>query len=1217
MALSVYFHQALIYLLISMIYSGHSQTNQFIKAIGPNQEDIWRSTSQFIPVQSTSFGTITIGEIMSIEFTFTFGGRTESERPNREENFFRIGYTATNSEKCDGQESHYPSLWLDNDIDYLRVSYSSGSTCSDYRLLDTYNTIEVGATYHMLIAFNNSRISIHISGGGRPDWNYTATRQPTLPQFIGVEVPVWWMSNKFQGYDYNRGNATFSNITIISYTPSSNNPTEAPTMEPTTDTQSPTFSPSVHSTRSPTIEPTPEPTHRPTKDPTLDPTMEPTTEPTTHPTIEPTVNPTAYPTIEPTSDPSVDPTTDPTIDPTVDPTVDPTKDPTAYPSIDPTVDPTTDPTIDPTMDPTTDPTRSPSAPPTNAPSHAPSNAPSVAPTYSPSAAPSWSPTANLLTFNQTLYVNRSLSCGIIYRKNTTVHQEFDYYRLDISQIDHIPKMIATTCCKSEPEQIPVSIDGMEYVLTANTTSYCDGSSLDTVLYLLQYDVEKERTSILSQEDDDTRIGFCHDGVHHGKSSIDVTSAKGLMDAQSDAIEYYIAVGGYTENNDNGYIMKTGKYQLELICDKYIYPLDSAQFLSNNNDFNSQDIECEQHLDHQMNSELELVSYYYFDITKDTETPTIVSTCDEADQYDHYSTYLYIASIQYYRQEASGFTILKQETLDHANCEQLGGIDISSLDIDKYIIVVGGFNSTDIDNFGNLEVGNFSISVSCGYPTKPFDTLALITLVIVVVSIVVCCCVSFWIWYCRTLADYKDKEEEPSKIESGSGKLSGWGRYSSAHERIMSQSNQSIELNFRPKIIKPGRINTALPIAKKQSNASQSSPNVHVAGHRYRDSIGGYSPHLNDFGQISGRHLEVQDIEDHEDMDMIIGVMMDVLKSCEEEEDLDVYQVLAFRALDKASHKLKLFEPFKLVGSIIGCECKLLNLSAWHRTLFVTIVVAALQGFGITIILYSVTYEYFTDPESNSGCSWHVEDWRQSWMFKFMALLWALVITLSLSATLNGLNHTGFNQIIERVPREKYSELHVVDVGVIYIGYVINLYTLLLAVFGSYFLVYSSEEGSGAIDMVLNAVALFFMIELDDMLVTNQDYEDIRIGTDKFLKDYYEDKKGLEFDPLQKQFSQQSASAESDDEKSPSSETDKLTIPRKGKKKKKKKDAKQKNLETRESKQWFKTKGLTRLAKIVESLVFVIHFMALIGGLIAPPVIFICFGSREHDDRIIT
>eukprot|EP01084_Bolivina_argentea_P210747 358608_1 len=105
------------------------------------------------------------------------------------------------------------------------------------------------------------------------------------------------------------------------------------------------------------------------------------------------------------------------------------------------------------------------------------------------------------------------------------------------------------------------------------------------------------------------------------------------------------------------------------------------------------------------------------------------------------------------------------------------------------------------------------------------------------------------------------------------------------------------------------------------------------------------------------------------MDMIIGVMMDVLKSCEEEEDLDVYQVLAFRRLDKASHKLKLFEPFKLVGSIIGCECKLLNLSAWHRTLFVTIVVAALQGFGITIILYSVTYEYFTDPESNSGCSW--------------------------------------------------------------------------------------------------------------------------------------------------------------------------------------------------------------------------------------------------------
>eukprot|EP01083_Nonionella_stella_P217486 780792_1 len=128
-------------------------------------------------------------------------------------------------------------------------------------------------------------------------------------------------------------------------------------------------------------------------------------------------------------------------------------------------------------------------------------------------------------------------------------------------------------------------------------------------------------------------------------------------------------------------------------------------------------------------------------------------------------------------------------------------------------------------------------------------------------------------------------------------------------------------------------------------------------------------------------------------------------------------------------------------------------------------------------------------------------------------------------------------------------------------FVINLYTLFLAILGSYFLIYSSEEGAGAIDMVLNAVALFFMIELDDLLVTNDDYAMVREATDAFIKEY-------------------------------------MT----------KMEAMQDDANKTHQKQRFGVIGLTRLSKVGYYIESAIYWMAIIGGTVAPFTIFICFGD---------
>jgi len=57
-----------------------------------------------------------------------------------------------------------------------------------------------------------------------------------------------------------------------------------------------------------------------------------------------------------------------------------------------------------------------------------------------------------------------------------------------------------------------------------------------------------------------------------------------------------------------------------------------------------------------------------------------------------------------------------------------------------------------------------------------------------------------------------------------------------------------------------------------------------------------------------------------------------------------------------------------------------------------------------------------------------------------------------------------------------------------IGFSVNVFASILAVYGSFMVVFFSDN---SLDMILNSVALFFVVELDDLLVKGSDYQ--RIG----------------------------------------------------------------------------------------------------------------------------
>ena len=63
----------------------------------------------------------------------------------------------------------------------------------------------------------------------------------------------------------------------------------------------------------------------------------------------------------------------------------------------------------------------------------------------------------------------------------------------------------------------------------------------------------------------------------------------------------------------------------------------------------------------------------------------------------------------------------------------------------------------------------------------------------------------------------------------------------------------------------------------------------------------------------------------------------------------------------------------------------------------------------------------------------------------------------------------------------------VNVKWLRIGLSINVFVSIIAVYGSFIVIFFSDN---SLDMVLNSVALFFIVELDDILVKQDDYERI-------------------------------------------------------------------------------------------------------------------------------
>ena len=118
--------------------------------------------------------------------------------------------------------------------------------------------------------------------------------------------------------------------------------------------------------------------------------------------------------------------------------------------------------------------------------------------------------------------------------------------------------------------------------------------------------------------------------------------------------------------------------------------------------------------------------------------------------------------------------------------------------------------------------------------------------------------------------------------------------------------------------------------------------------------------------------------------------------------------------------------------------------------------------------------------------------------------------------MNKLEHSRLYEMMDKLAIQDMERIDRIVLWILQLGQGINYYVCLLAVFGSYFIIWQSNEGDydeetnttdysqSALDMILNAVALFFMLELDDFMVSAQDYNDCREHLKSITDRYFPD-----------------------------------------------------------------------------------------------------------------
>eukprot|EP01084_Bolivina_argentea_P282944 484457_1 len=525
--------------------------------------------------------------------------------------------------------------------------------------------------------------------------------------------------------------------------------------------------------------------------------------------------------------------------------------------------------------------------------------------------------------------------------------------------------------------------------------------------------------------------------------------------------------------------------------EYSFPIEKSEFHFKNN---FPEIHCGETY-YGQNTLDKLVSYYHFTVTDNIYPPSYITTCPQnmsSSKNDNYSMHIYDTYLYVVNSEG---VVLATEDAAASGCNgQSAEIEITQFESSQYFVVVQGYEN---------KVGEFSISMVCLDPPPKISRELVMSLVFgscgAAIFLFLVYYMYEWRMYCMRNKLYccSEKSTQPSSHES--------------HRPIPSMELQPIGM------ISAGQTTTT---------------NVSMLGHDEHHEINAVNYVCcfccnKQFCQDAMEHKEetkvepgdARRIDDDEDFfkqiveneDAVQTVIAHAIQCCDDQEGMDIYQVLAIRYHDKQSREIRGRKPF----AKIGINIEFVAISPFLQTLFIAIIVGLAQTVGITVVIYKLFMAFFAHAITDEFCSMEAKRWNDVYSLKMLSFLLSLIITFYVSVIMGTIQHSGMYEITDKLMSKHIQRIDNVVIWILHIGGGINWYVCLLSVIGSYFIIYESNQGEeqndgsidyshSGLDMILNAVALFFMLELDDVIITAQDYNDCKQHLQNIMNCYTPD-----------------------------------------------------------------------------------------------------------------
>eukprot|EP01084_Bolivina_argentea_P207866 354574_1 len=215
-------------------------------------------------------------------------------------------------------------------------------------------------------------------------------------------------------------------------------------------------------------------------------------------------------------------------------------------------------------------------------------------------------------------------------------------------------------------------------------------------------------------------------------------------------------------------------------------------------------------------------------------------------------------------------------------------------------------------------------------------------------------------------------------------------------------------------------------------------------------------------------------------------------------EFDIYQILAFLSQVTINDNTHI-KPFKSLKGIINekwSDLQILWLNSYQRVFCQAIICFLIQTIGVSTVLITTFHSYFQSPRSK--CDYHAARWNTDTHLKLLAFVWTSFISLGVSGWIYRARHSGFYSILLFMKQREISYPPFVNITILQLGLLANYYVVAASVFGSYILIYQTEGGTETVNMILQAVALFFVLELDFAIVHKRDFVSIYSYFDEYI-----------------------------------------------------------------------------------------------------------------------